>query len=202
MAVRTYRYRRQEAADPTKINARVPGTATLVTAAGGQVVDYSYEENNIADLDAVMSALGFTNIATDPTTPPQNDLAGVSIFGGAYEHSEALAEVSTTLDTPYQQAHKFTTASLVAGDYRVNISFEMKSSNANRAVAWRVQLDDTITVQENLEVLSDSYISFSKSVRVTFTAGIHEIDIDIRRVAAQAATASIRNMRVDLWVVS
>lgn len=130
---------------------------------------------------------------------PQNSQGGT--FGAGYENDEALAEFTNTLQT-YEEANKFTTASLAAGDYRIGVSFEIKTSNANRAVAYRVQIDDTTTVQENIEVMTGDYASFSFASRQTLTAATHDIDIDVRRVAAQAATVSIRNIRVDLWRVS
>lgn len=99
MALRTYRYKREEAAALKKINEKLPSTATQVATAGGHVVDYDIEETDVSDLDDVMSSLGFTNIATDPTDDPVADV-DLPPFSAAeiYESNDTGTLYNLTMD--------------------------------------------------------------------------------------------------------
>ena len=134
--------------------------------------------------------------ATADEWEPFTSAAGV--FGTEYDLAESLAEVTETGQT-YVEAFKYTTPSLPAGTYHVQFGFQFKSSTMNRAMGIRVQEDDTTTLYENIDVIIDSYLYETFMVERVLGAGTHDFDFDFRRVAAQASTASIQNMRVEIW---
>lgn len=121
-------------------------------------------------------------------------------FGSGYVHDEDLTESTETGQT-YVQQHRYTTASLTAGTYRVGWAAEFKGTNPGRAVGLRVQQDDTTDLFENIEVELDTYRSFSDFYSLSLS-GVHTFDFDIRRVANQAVTATIRNIRLEIWRVA
>lgn len=200
MAIRTFRYRRQEAVELAELNKLIPGSATLVDATGGLVVDYSFEEGNIIDLDEVMSVLGFTNIATDPANPPQSDFSGAS-FGQHYTYDASENEDSTTL-TDYQQKLRMTTATLAAGDYLITWSIRLKSSNNGRIVFAQIELDDTTVLGEYQTDFDLYFMGISGHKKATLSAAAHDIDIDYRADTGPTRTAYIKEVRISLWRVS
>jgi hypothetical protein len=127
-------------------------------------------------------------------------VSSAGVFGSQRDHDEDLTESTETGQT-YQQQHRYTTASLPAGTYRVGWSLEFKGTNSARAVGLRVQQDDVTDLFENIEVELDTYRSFAHFHSLSLS-GIHTFDFDIRRVAAQAVTATIRNIRIEIWRVA
>lgn len=124
----------------------------------------------------------------------------VDLFGSEYAHDEDLPESTETGDV-YVQQHRFTTAALPAGTYRVGWSVEFKGTNVGRSVGLRVQQDDLTDLFLNEEVRSTYYQSFGAFHSLSLS-GVHTFDFDVRRVAAQAVTATIRNIRIEIWRTS
>lgn len=156
-------------------------------------------------------------LVSDPASPPDGRIwfnttdgklkiriEGVTrvqdVFGSEYVLDEDLPE-STETGNVYVQQHRYTTPVLPAGNYRVAWSAEFKGTNIGRAVGLRIQQDDLTDLFLNEEVLSISYRNFGAFYNLALD-GVHTFDFDIRRVSAQAVTATIRNIRIEIWRTS
>lgn len=139
----------------------------------------------------------------------QTDGAGVlswaTVDSGLPEFAEFedLPESSST-NSGYTQATRFTTASLPAGDYLVLWSADA-GMEKNKACSHRVQLDDTTTLTETSvkfeagQITNRSYMVMSGSAVLTLTAGTHNFDFDYD---ANGDTAYMKNVRLQLWKVA
>jgi hypothetical protein len=78
-----------------------------------------------------------------------------------------------------------TTSDLPAGDYRVGFFFCWGGQLASRDVFVRIELDDTTIIdevnQEPNEPTAEGSIISSGFKKVTLSAGVHTIDIDLHR---------------------
>ena len=128
---------------------------------------------------------------------------GVIVFGSEYQTNEDSTEDSTTSST-YVNKVTITTTSLPAGDYRIGWYYNWRRSNTNKDFETRVRIDNTTDIgnhrQEAKDAGSDQIYVSSGHKRVTFTAGIHTIDIDYR--SANGGTSFISNARLELWRVT
>lgn len=106
------------------------------------------------------------------------------------DYGESVDEYSTA-DETFQQAHRFTTALLQAGDYIVTWSAHIKT-NSEYSITLRVDVDDTTVVAETGS-MSSEFITVTGFSKVTLTAGTHTIDFDIKAGGA-LTTVSIKNM--------
>lgn len=80
MALKDFRFRKTAAsADLSFLNDRLPGSATIVDQAGGQVVTINYEEANESDLVDVMAQLGYALI---------EGTGGAGVTGTSYDDNE------------------------------------------------------------------------------------------------------------------
>lgn len=123
------------------------------------------------------------------------------VFGSEYNEAEDLPEGSEP-GLLYVQQLRITTNTLPAGDYRIGFSLELRTSNNNRAVGVRVQLDGSVDLFEQEDLINTTYQGHGGWRRRALTAGIHTIDVDIRRVSAMAATAFVRNITLEIWRIS
>lgn len=132
------------------------------------------------------------------------DALHTHIFGSEYHFAESEGEETTILGT-YQQKLKLTTSVLPAGDYHIEWTAEIKTSD-NDMLA-RCQVDDTTIINEvehsegPLEESGYPYYTVVSGFRkLTLTNAAHDIDIDYNDNGG--GTAFIRRARITLWRVS
>mgnify|MGYP001571210172 FL=1 len=138
----------------------------------------------------------------DTLVGPQGPQGIQGVPGGFanYTYAESESESSTT-SASYQQKLKLTTPSLSSGNYLIQFYCEITSTD-NDGIAAIVELDDTTTIAEmkdDRHHSEDYFKPFSGFKQVTLTSGVHEIDIDYRKLGG---TAKIRRARISITGVS
>jgi hypothetical protein len=124
------------------------------------------------------------------------------VAGGltSYTYNESEAQ-STTTSNSYQQKLKLTTPSLASGNYLIQWYCEITSTDKD-GVACIVELDDATTIAEikdDRHHSEDYFKPFSGLKQVTLSSGVHEIDIDYKRLDG---TAKIRRARISIMGVN
>ena len=158
--------------------------------------------DHLADVDTTTTAptvgdhLEWNGTNWVPATPS----GGGSVFGSEF-HTAESSGVSTTTSSSFVQKIKITTASLPAGDYRIEWYAEQNTHKAFIETALRVQVDDTSTCTDYLEhyANADTYYGKSGWHVMTLSAGVHEIDLDHRTDSGSGAGSSIKNARLSIW---
>jgi hypothetical protein len=113
---------------------------------------------------------------------------GDAAVGGlaGFEYAERTTELTTT-SVDYVEYMRMTTSDLPAGDYRVGYFFCWGGQLSSRDVFVRIELDDTTTIdevnQEPSQPTADGSIISSGFKKVTLSAGVHTIDMDLHREA-------------------
>ena len=129
---------------------------------------------------------------------------GGGVFGTEYQYVEDLNATSTNSDT-YIQVLRLTTTSLPTGDYRVGWSFLWTNENNNSETYVRLQSDDGFVLWEQIArpESPSNVMRFPGSgfAKVSYTAGVHFIDLDLR-ASAPNRTAIVDSVRIELWRVS
>lgn len=82
MALHIYRYQRTAARSNSSLRNESDPTATT-TAQLETFTDIQVDDTKVADLDAFMADLGYTNIATDPLTTVLDAFAAITLGAGA-----------------------------------------------------------------------------------------------------------------------
>lgn len=131
-----------------------------------------------------------------------DDAIAAIVFGDFFQLEEQNTQLDTTSGT-YAEFMTLDTASLSAGTYRVEWRFDWQASNNATNGQYRVQVDDTTTLDEVIFAPSASNClrSHNNFVEVVLGAGTHSIDIDIRR-AAGGGTFTIDTGRIDIFRVA
>lgn len=114
----------------------------------------------------------------------------------SYAYNESEVE-STTTSNNYQQKLKLTTPSLTSGNYLIQWYCEITSTNKD-GMACIIELDDATTIAEiedDRHHSEDYFKPFSGLKQVTLSGGVHEIDIDYKRLDG---TAKIRRARISI----
>ena len=150
-------------------------------------------------------SLGNTGTEQDflDTLVGEQGIQGIQGVAGGfanYTYSESEAE-NTTTSSNYQQKLKLTTPSLTQGNYLIQWYCEITSTD-NDGVACIVELDDATTIAEIEDDRhhSDDYFKpFSGLKQVTLSSGVHEIDIDYKKLGG---TAKIRRARISITGVN
>lgn len=128
--------------------------------------------------------------------------ASGGVFGRGMTHIENDSTFSTT-GSNFQQALLLTTPSLDAGDYYITWSYEdTTEDNDNLRDTVRVRLDDSETLAQHTAAHDDKepwQMDSGWAIR-TLTAGVHTVDIDIRRGSDKST--SIRRRRLAIWRVA
>jgi hypothetical protein len=124
-----------------------------------------------------------------------------AVYGQYYTYAESL-DLSTNSTDVWVQKLKLTTPVLVAGTYRAGVSFELSGLSPNKAIGYRVQLDDTTDLLIDEDFFSENLSTIAGATgNLSLGAGVHTIDIDYRRID-NGATAYIKNAQLELWRVS
>ena len=128
------------------------------------------------------------------------DLGGA--FGAQAQYAQNLAPITST-SAVFAEFMTLTTAVLAAGTYRIGTAFQYILSAAATEGEARVQIDDAITLVT--ELLSSgsagdrqTYASFFE---VVLAAGMHDIDIDIRRTT-EPGTVTVDDGKLEIWRVA
>ncbi|MGI9288799.1 MAG: hypothetical protein ACR2P1_25655 [Pseudomonadales bacterium] len=124
------------------------------------------------------------------------------VFGTEFEQGISLGEVSTTSNT-YVTAYTFTSASLPAGDYKIEW-FADKGEQSDKESSHRVLIDGTEVsnsewrIKEGTEDDGTAWLDMSGHRILTLGAGTHTVAFQYRT----DATAYLRNMQVSLFRVA
>jgi hypothetical protein len=121
------------------------------------------------------------------------------IFGTEYKYAEDNSESSTS-STSYIQKLRLTTDSVPAGDYRVGWSMDAKTSNKNKTVEFKIEVDDTTVLDEDSTDLNN-YTHHSGFDKITLASGVHTIDVDMKRTDSPAS-CYVRNVRLEFWRIT
>ena len=132
-------------------------------------------------------------------------------FGNGFENASSEAESSTTSQT-WVNKLTHTTASILAGTYRIGYYAELRSVNVfyTKSVRLTLLASDSTSAVDVLctrEFRYDNYITNQWSgvagfAYRTLTAVPYIIDIDYRCGEALSYTTYIRNARIEFWRVS
>jgi hypothetical protein len=119
----------------------------------------------------------------------------------AYEYAERTTPLDTSSGV-FTEFLQLTTAALDAGTYRIGWRFQYSINNAATTGEYQIQVDDAITLDvETLSPLvAGSIVVFSNFEELVLAAGVHEVDIDIRRLAG-GGVVTIDDAKIDLWRV-
>jgi len=135
-----------------------------------------------------------------------NDNPPTVLFGSEYDYATSSGQSSTTSDT-YQQKLRLTTSTVPTGTYRIGWAFEYSSTTDKVDCGFRVQIDDTTTINEFFPAPKKKYNdgnwdNISGFGHNSLTNASHTIDIDyIANVDAEAGTTYIRKARIEIWRV-
>lgn len=132
-------------------------------------------------------------------------------FGSVYKYAEFPAEQSTTVTYPTMvAAATYNTGVIAAGDYRVSVYFNWRTSNSNRAFTAEVIVDGTtkildVAVFTNIMAVAvpnvqESYCGFKESV--TLTAAAHTVEVRFAKASSGTGTVWISNIRIELFRIS
>lgn len=162
------------------------------------------QSNGVSIPNTPHSVLNFRNMTVSDAGGGVANVEDIDVYGSyvAQASSDAL---STTTSTTYQQKLRLTTATLIAGTYRIGWMYDWQITSTNSSFNGRVQLNDTTTLMDHLEETQDAATGQRHQVSgfayVTLTAATHTIDI-VYRTSNSAATARIQNARLEIWRVS
>ena len=134
--------------------------------------------------------------------PGEGGGGGSGIFGSGLTHIENSGTF-TTSSIGFQQALLLTTPSVEAGDYYISWSFEsFVEDNDDFKETHRIRVDDsdiigihTIGHDDKMDWKQESGFAIR-----TLAAGVHTVDIDIRRGSDK--TTGIRRRRLIIWRIA
>lgn len=121
----------------------------------------------------------------------------------ALDYQYAASEsVSSTSSTGYKQKLRLTTTSLVQGTYRIGWSYQYMTTSNNKNGEFRVQLDDDDDLHEiSPEVRRLDWFSAS-GFKTVDLSGVHNIDMDFRKVASGNFSVKVTWVRLEIWRVA
>ena len=130
------------------------------------------------------------------------DGSAAILFGDDAQYAEQLTPLNTTSDV-FAEFLKLTTAALAAGTYRIGIAYQYILSAAATEGEARVQVDDVTTlVTESLSGGSaGDRQTFATFFEVNLAAGVHDVDIDVRRPTLPG-TVTIDDGKIEIWRVA
>jgi len=189
-----------------RIGAGAPGAVGPAGPPGaGSTVVLQDEGSNVTNTPhSVLNFVGDGVTTTDAGSGVATiTIPSGAIFGSEYGYDSSAPEFSTS-SSGFVQAFTTTTASLPAGDYRINWYYNWRQSNSQDDFLCRLQIDNSTTIhehrQEPKDASSDQRHVVCGFINTTLTSGTHTIDIDI--AAPIGNTSYIRNMRIEWWRVA
>lgn len=142
--------------------------------------------------------------ANNAWTDIANPTSAAPIFGSQYQKGESLT-TSTTTNLAFQQKLLITTPTVPAGEYRIGwvYGWSLSSVNTGRSFRGQVTVDGT-------PYTSHFQAVYSATTQVLYASGFFNVDLTntTHTVAINyctnnaAATASIRDARLEIWRVS
>jgi len=112
-----------------------------------------------------------------------------------FDYNDSLPESSTS-STSYQQKVRLNISDIVAGDYIVMWSYELRAGKNAKRIGVRVQVNDSLILTETTPELRDHYLEYGGFEKTTLPQGNNFIDLDYKKIAA---TAYIRRARICFW---
>lgn len=110
----------------------------------------------------------------------------------------------STSSSSYQQAWRYTTATLPAGSYFFALQADLDTTNAGNVTDCCAQVDDAETIANTIGPVG--YVGGSRPLigarSVTFaTAARHTVDFDIRKASGNGSVV-IKSIRITLWRIA
>lgn len=129
----------------------------------------------------------------------------VSVFGTEFQRSIKDGTESVT-GTSWTQYHRFTTARLPAGRYRIGFMHQWAQKSTSNSFQSRVQVDDTTEILTHVQEPQDPAGSQRNTVAgfdyITFiSSGTHNIDVDYRG-GGSSSTAYLHHAAIEVWRVA
>jgi pectin methylesterase-like acyl-CoA thioesterase len=127
------------------------------------------------------------------------------VFGTEFQQSSKDGTESVT-GTAWTQYHRFTTASLPAGTYRIGFWHQFAHGSTSNSFESRVQVDDTTEILTHVQEIQDPAGAQRNTIAgfayVTFlTSTTHNIDVDYKAGSA-ATTAYMHLAGIEVWRVA
>ncbi|MFO7970101.1 MAG: hypothetical protein R6U15_08350 [Candidatus Izemoplasmatales bacterium] len=168
------------------------------------------DADQIKDETLTRDELKFENSPTDDSLVSVNQSTGefkyknFPIFSTYFQEASDLTLSQTTSES-FQQKLRMTTPSLPVGKYRIGFVYTWQYGLASNDFKARIQVNDTDTIMQHQEEPKDQFadqirynsgfIYYNVSV-----AGVLNIDLDY--CGNSGNTASIANVRLEIWRVS
>ncbi len=173
--------------------------------AGKAAAGHTHGIDDLTDVDTTTSApsVGEQLEWDGSNWVPAAAGGGGSVFGSEFTSAESLGSSSTT-STTYVQKLRLTTASLPAGDYFIQWSYQISTDKSSIAVGAKIEHDDTTVLMETNRQMPtlgqfDVQGGFAK---VTLSAAVHTFDLDFKTESGAGAGANVKDARLTLWRVS
>jgi len=117
----------------------------------------------------------------------------------------SIDAATTTTSTTYQLRLNLTTSSLPSGTYRIGWMYEWTCNVAATSYSGRVQINNTTTIMDHLEMPQDiagtQWHQVSGYYNATSMSGIQSIDLDYATTTS-GNTVGIRRARLDIFRVA
>jgi len=145
---------------------------------------------------------GSTNFLRADGTWAAPSTGGNPEFGSDFSQASSDGESTTSSTTP-QQKLRLTTGTLTSGEtYRIGYSYEFNHNSGSTSTNQRVQINDTITIMEQLVEIQDTTNYHAVGGFYYYTGAGSTINIDLDYWAESGATSAIRRARLECWRVS
>jgi len=166
----------------------------------GGVTNISYQDFQVTSGNSLILPSIVSDTSNDYLVIDSGDNAvkkRTIVFGNNYATVQSLGE-STTVSTGYSVKTSMTTPTVPAGDYKIEWSCEITSSDVNERAYSRVNLDSgTILAEVKVGpiLVASDYQPCSGSMIRTLTNATHLIEFEYRS-SVGSATAKIRNASI------
>jgi hypothetical protein len=181
----------------------------IMVSSGGSIVEAAALTNGQLLMGSTGAAPVAATITAGSGISITNGAGSITITatGGVYgtQYSYAASETeSSTASTTFVQTLRLTTASIPAGDYRIQLYYEWRSSSGSGSMSVQAQIDDTTTIHEMDSAPEDSFSYQSQTVQSfsvnTLTATTHTVDLDYK--CESGSTCYIKRTRIEIVRVS
>lgn len=180
----------------TLTNKTLTGTTNDIAAnklrvTGGNTIDFS--SASVPSAGQVMRATGAGTAAWESSEGIDN------VFGTHYHIDNVDLEQSTN-STTFIVAASFTTDTLHAGNYKINISFDWKYSTevASRFGYTQLKRDATILFDNNYNIVKNRWFNHNSFIMDTVTSGIHTYEFNYR-VNNRGDVFSLKHIEMELY---
>lgn len=227
MALRVYRFRRELPTDvPTLENLAGAGVSS-VDHAGGAVFDLRIDDTQAADLVEALVKEGFTHVETDPTSSPQDALAGIAPDGkikvsaddDTYDYLEqklvagsgitltvldpgaaetlSVAASSTALPVAYQSAVSLARSTTTSTSFQTKLTLVITAGTGTYRVGWCAVVDSVSANRLVTARLYDVTDAVVVGVEQTHRPTLSSEDVPVGAFDELVMTGSARTVRIE-----